>query len=1027
VDFRLLGPFEVWHDHHPIEVGHAKQRQVLAVLLVEAGYAVSTATLVDRVWGNDPPDGPLNVVYAYVARLRKVLGPAGVPLIRRSGGYLLDIDPQTVDLHRFRSLLTEADALRAGGSEPVPSAAAAPKDPAPADDRAIEQALDTALALWRGTPFPDAATPWLVRLREALVDQHLSAVLTRCEMAMRYGRHAEVVAPLRELVVEHPVDERPVALLMLVLYRSGRPAEALDVYQAARQRLSEHRGSDPSPSLRQLQQRILRDDPQLSTGETAHPPAGQLPIPAELPYDVPGFVGRKAELARLDALLPASNSRRTVVISAVDGTAGVGKTALAVHWAHRVKTRFRDGSLYADLHGYDPGAPAEPAQVLDHFLAVLEVPAASVPTDLDAKAALYRSLLDERRMLILLDNAASPAQVRPLLPGSPGCLVLVTSRDRLIGLVARDRAQRISLDVLPLDDAVDLLATFIGAERVAAELPTARRLAGMCARLPVALCVAGERVAVDTKRTLAEAVDELTDEQRRLDLLDADGDQQTAVRAVFSWSYDALKEVAARAFRLLGLHPGTEIDGYAMAALAARTLDRAAGMLGALAQAHLIEATGPGRYRMHDLLRAYAAELGQAHPQAERRAALTRLFDMYLAASAEAMDTIAPFERSRRPRVAVPATPLPPMADPAAARAWLELHRPTLVAVARHAASNGWQGHTVALSATLVRYLDGGHYSDGHTIHGLAVEAARAVGDRAAQAHALTNLGLVERRHGRYHLAAEHVTEALALFRAIGDGQGQARSLGVLGQIRWRQNRLPEAADQFSVALDAFRQLGDRVGQAASLGNLGNIAERQGRYDEAGSYFEEARSLYRQIGDRHSEAQALSSLALIDDRRGRYQRAVQHHQEALAILAEIGDPPSQAAALADLGAVYVRLGQYTDATDHLERALTLYRDVGDRSGQAEALNGLGEAGLGNGDLDPARRHHTSALALAVEIGDTYQQARSHDGIARTYLAEADVERAREHWRRALACHADPNTPHAEEIRACLAALDAGNG
>jgi tetratricopeptide (TPR) repeat protein len=490
-----------------------------------------------------------------------------------------------------------------------------------------------------------------------------------------------------------------------------------------------------------------------------------------------------------------------------------------VHWAHRVKDRFPGGAFYADLRCYGPGQPADSGRILDGFLAALDVAPARIPADLDAKAMLYRSLLDGRDMLVVLDNASTPQQVRPLLPGSARCLVLITSRTMLAGLAARNQARRISLDVLPIDDAIRLLTDFAGADRIAAEPDAARELALLCACLPVALCVAGERATARSATTLANLVVDLR--QRRLDVLDADGDPETAVRTIFSWSYDALLSATARMFRLLGLHPGQDFDVYAAAALAGTDLPDANRLLDTLIRSHLIQEYKPGRYRMHDLLRAYAAEHAiRDDTEAHRCAALTRLFDAYLAIAAAAMDTLVPAEKHRRPAAPSVATPLPAVDTAAAARAWLDAERSTLVGVAEHAAAHGWPTHAIRLSTTLYRYLEtGGHHPDAIAIHTCAVRAAQRAVTGAAEAYPLVSLGGVHARQANYAPAADHFARALAAFRDVGDRHGEARALVTLGSVASWQGHYRRAADHFEAALGLYRE----IGEAAAMTTLGIV------------------------------------------------------------------------------------------------------------------------------------------------------------------------------------------------------------
>jgi len=449
----------------------------------------------------------------------------------------------------------------------------------------------------------------------------------------------------------------------------------------------------------------------------------------------------------------------------------------------------------------------------------LGVAGADIPPEVDERAAAYRSLLDGRRILIVLDNASTIEQVRPLLPGTPSALVVVTSRDALAGLVARDGARRLDLDLLPPQDAVVLLEALIGG-RVAAEPDAAAALAGECVRLPLALRVAAELAAARPATPLAALVEELADQQRRLELLDAGGDPRTAVRAVFSWSYLHLPAEVARAFRLLGLHPGPDFDLYAAAALTDTSGKRAQRLLDLLARAHLVQPASPGRYGMHDLLRAYATHLVAGEDsEAERQAASTRLFDHYLATAAAAMDTLVPAEQHRRPRVPPTGTPSPLVADPPEARAWLDVERATLTAVTAHTAFRGWHGYTTRLATTLSRYLDtGGHYPDALTIHTHALHAARHTSDRSAEAHALGSLGAVYLRQSRYEQAADHLQQSLTLACEIGDRNGEAVALGNLGLVYQRQGRYEQAADHHHRSLTLFCDIDDRAGEARASG-----------------------------------------------------------------------------------------------------------------------------------------------------------------------------------------------------------------
>lgn len=804
------------------------------------------------------------------------------------------------------------------------------------------------------------------------------------------------------------------------------------------------------------------------------PPAAPVPseparvVPAQLPADVDVFTGRGHELAELDRLLVAGQTAAVnataVVISAVSGTAGVGKTALAIRWSHRVRDEFPDGQLYANLRGYDPDQPMAPGDALAGFLRALGMPGQDIPLEVDERAAAYRSLLDGRRMLVVLDNAATVGQIRPLLPGAPSCLVVVTSRDALPGLVARHGARRLDLDLLPPEDALALLRALIG-DRVETERDGVAMLAEQCARLPLALRVAAELAISRPTTSLAGLVAELGDEQRRLDLLDAGGDARTAVRVVFSWSYQHLPTDAARMFRLLGLHPGPDLDSYAAAALTDTDREQAQHLLTRLTRAHLIQPTSRGRHGMHDLLRAYAAQLAtDEDSEGEQRAALTRLFDHYLGTAAAVMDMLHPAEQQRRPRIPAPATPTPPVADLAAARSWLDAERTTLVATCAHTAAHGWPGHAIRLARTLFRYLDiGGHYPDALTIHTHALHAARRSGDRSAETNALTDLGFVYLDQGHYGSAADYCEQALDLSRAMNDRAGAARALNGLGVLDWRQGGHRQAVDHLQQARDMFRaikdwdgearaltnlgnaywqqghyrqatdhhqraialcrQVGNRESEAIALDTLGDIHRRQGRYQEAVEHHRESLALYREIGDRAGEARALDGLGLVCRWQNRYPQAAEHHQESLALCREIGYRVGEADALDGLGLVYQWQCHYEEAAGHHERALALFREIGDRAGESKALNGVGEALHAAGQLREACIQHTAALALATEIGNRYEQARAHNGLANSHQSTGEPDQARHHWQQALTLYTDLGVPEADEVQAGLTALD----
>ena len=1007
----VLGPVRAWRGDAELELGAPQRRAVLGLLAARANQSVSRDELIDGIWGDELPARSVNALHVHVSRLRAALDPGraqrapGQVLLASGRGYLLRLAPGQLDAELFAGRLAAARESRLTGD---PAAAAA--------------SLESALALWHGDALDGIPGPWAEIVRARLGEQRLAATEEHLDVLLELGRQAEAVGQLTELVRQHPLRERFSGQLMLALYRCGRQAEALTAFADARRVLVQELGIEPGQELRGLHARILAADPGLDAPAPAPASApapdravtvasvgpaavgASRPVPAQLPADVAAFTGRDAELAALDLLLAGVNATAGVTrvagepdladgsavpIAVLAGTAGVGKTALAVRWARRAAASFPDGQLYVNLRGYDPGAPVAPGDALAGFLRALGLAGEDIPAGEDERAAAYRSLLDGRRMLVVLDNAASVDQARPLLPGSPSCLVVVTSRDSLAGLVARHGARRLALDRLPAPDAIGLLRTLIG-DRVDAEPDAATELAAQCARLPLALRVAAELAAASPDSPLAELAGELAGEQRRLDLLDAGGDERTAVRGVFSWSYRRLPAGPALVFRLIGLHPGPDFDAYAVAALAGGAPDgerapvtatQAKDALALLARAHLVHPVGPGRYGLHDLLRAYARELAADTDGADgQRAALTSLFDYYLGVAASAMDVLVPAERHYRPRLEPIGTPAPELATAARARGWLDAERAVLVAVAVQAAAQGWPAHATRLAAVLYRYLEtGGHYADAVTVHDRAQHAAGLLGDRAAEAMALTNLGIISWRQGRYQQAADYHQRSLAASVAIGDRRGEAMALANLGTVYERRGRYQQAAHCHRQALAAFQSIGERTGEARALGNLGSVAGREGQYE----------------------------------------RAVDWYQQALAVFRETGDLTGEASALPDLGLAYQRLGRHEEAVGCYQRALTLFRETGDRTGEVEARNGVAEVLLATGRPDEARVAYTAARELAGRLGDAYEQARAHSGLAAALHAAGDVGLARHHRSCALELYSALGAPEADAIRAEL--------
>ncbi|MEU1519991.1 tetratricopeptide repeat protein [Streptomyces sp. NPDC005811] len=1033
MNLHLLGPLELRVGRRAVDVGQPRRRAVLAALAVDAGRPVPVSTLVDRVWDAAPPEGARSVLYAHISRLRRLLGDAAAtraregaeapPLaIRRaSGGYVLDADEHTLDLLRFRSLVAQ-------GREPHLS------------DTRRAQVLQEALALWRGVPLEGLAGSWAERTRTAWSQERVEAALAWARAVRQQGRHEDVPPVLQPLLAEHPLCEPLVVEVIRALAVAGRTAEAVDTYTGVSRRLRSELDVAAGPELRSVYEEILRgagqeEPPGAGPGPVAgRPPAPPSdPVPAQLPMQVSHFSGREQQLAELTRhLVPAGGPHAgepgsAVVVSAVSGTAGVGKTALAVRWAHQVREAFPDGQLYVDLRGYDPDEPVSAAQALAGFLTALGVPGQEIPLRLNDRAARYRTAVDGRRLLVLLDNAASAAQVRPLLPGSPTCKVVITSRDSLSSLVSVHGAHRVILDVLSPPEALALLRALIKA-RVDSDEAAADALAEQCGWLPLALRVAAELVLSRPADPLAHLVEELRDHRRRLDLLDSgDGDPRGAVRAVFSWSYDRLPEQEARLFRLLGLHPGPDVDVYAAAALAGESVERARRHLDVLSRAHLVHRSGPGRHGMHDLLHAYAAELAPRHDGPEEcAAALSRLLDHCLAASSAAMDVLYPGERHLRPAVEIPDTGLPPLRTADECRAWLSAAQPTLVALCSRTEEPGPSRHTVRIATTLHRHYErSGHFTDALTIHSHAVRVARAVGDARGEVDVLACLGAVHRRLGDYESAHRHHADALSLCRRIGYRAGEARHLTNVGVLHELQGRYREAAEQHERAVELFRAVGDAPGEADVLNNLGIVQELLEDYPASIERYQQALALYRRTGHTFGEASALGNLGIVLARLGDHSAATVRFEQALALFRRLGHTGGEAHALSNLGDALCRQGRYDEACEHQHQALVHFRRTGEAYGEAGALNGLGEALHGAGRHGEALDAHAAALEVARGIGEQEEQARAHLGAAVVRQSRGEREHAVDHFRQALSLYTALGSPRAEETRKALLSVTAG--
>jgi DNA-binding SARP family transcriptional activator len=931
-----------------LNLGPVQQRVVLAVLVMLQNRPIGRQQMIGAVWGGAEPSSATNLLHRHVSGLRRVLEPdrpartAPGQLTWTEAGYLLTVPPGRVDLEIFDLEVDQARRARAGGD--LPTAATG---------------LRSALALWRGPACEGLTGPFLDAQRDRLGERLIGIIEERVELDLAIGDHADVIPELRQLITEHPLRERLHGLLILALYRSGRRADALAAFQDARVLLREELGVDPAAPLQQLHQQILTGDPELAAAGYRDTPAAsdtpvpaqvaarvpdqppraarvpdQLPVPAQLPHSMPGFSGRQAQLDQLNELLPGDepDAAGTIVVTAIAGTAGVGKTALAVHWAHQIRDRFPDGQLYVNLRGFDPAGPAmEPAEAIRGFLDAFAVPPDRIPPDLDAQAALYRTLLADRRVLIVLDNARDAGQVRPLLPGTPLSLVIMTSRNQLLSLVATDGAQPIVVDLLPDGEAISLLVRRLGTERIAAEPAAAQQIIESCAGLPLALSIVSARASANMRLPLADLAEELREARGGLYALDG-GDTRTNIRAVFSWSYHALSPPAARLFRLLGLHAGPDIGLPAAASLTGAPVPQARALLTELTRAHLLTSRGDKRFTFHDLLRAYASELAEAHDPAEdRHAAVHRVLDHYLGTAYRADELLRP---SRDDVITlVPPSPLVTLADlhdHREALAWFATEYHVLLAALRQAANDGFDVHTWQLAWALSSFVErSGHWHEAAAFQQIALEAASHLGDPYAQAKSHGCLAYTSARLRRYDDAHGHLARALRLYQNLGDQPG---------------------------------------GEAHAHRSLAWVFDQQGNYQEALAHAQQAFELFRAAGHRTGLARALNAVGWAHIQLGGHKIGLMHCQQALDLQREIDDQVGLAETLNSIASACQHLSRHHEAVAHYQQALHLYRDLGARHGEADTLSCLGDAYLADGHPSGARKAWHHALAIFFELG-----------------------------------------------------------
>ncbi|MEU0439681.1 BTAD domain-containing putative transcriptional regulator [Streptomyces sp. NPDC006186] len=958
--FCVLGPVRAWRGEEPLPTGSPQQRALLAALLLREGRTATAAELIDALWGEKPPQQALAAVRTYASRLRKALDP-GV-LVSESGGYAVrGLGDGALDVTTAQDLAAQAEKARAAG-----------------DLCRARELLGEALALWDGEALAGVPGPYAETQRVRLEEWRLQLLETRLDMDLEQGCHAETVSELTALTAAHPLRERLRELLMLALYRSGRQAEALAVYADTRRLLADELGVDPRPGLRELQERILRADPGLA--EPAAPsekPAVAAVRPAQLPATVPDFTGRAAFVRELSDIL-ATAEGKVMAVSALAGIGGVGKTTLAVHIAHQARAAFPDGQLYVDLQGAGPRA-AEPETVLGSFLRALGTADSAIPDTLEERAALYRSVLDGRRVLVLLDNAKDAAQVRPLLPGTEGCAALVTSRVRMVDLAG---AHLVDLDVMSPDEALALFTKIVGEERVASEREAALDVVAACGFLPLAIRIAASRLASRRTWTVSVLAAKLADERRRLDELQA-GD--LAVKATFELGYGALDPAQARAFRLLGLADGPDISLAAAAAVLDLDEEATEDLLESLVDTSLLESAAPGRYRFHDLVRLYARACAERdeQPAEEREAAMSRLLDFYLATAAGVYAierpgdrTVEHLEQSRRAGRT--------FTEASEALDWLHTEADCLLACAQQS---------------------------------LQGPALRRAVDLLLAAKDLAESGVSSLRYERVTLAA--CTAA----QEAGDAHAEGRARVTLTQVLSNAGRFEQAEKEARRAVDLAADSQDPWTGSNALNELGIIANCTNRYADGETHLIRAIEAFRADGNRPGEASALCNLSRVLAPMGHLSRAVELAREGTRIYDELGLTVRLANARYALGIVLTQSGRLAEAMQELSQAVTIFADNRQRLWEGTTHFRIAQVHLLAHRPAQAAQHAEQALATGC-IGGDWMRGNALTLLGKALHALNQSDRARACWRDALAIYDAAAAPEAAEVRALLTPLAA---
>ncbi|MGW5738735.1 MULTISPECIES: AfsR/SARP family transcriptional regulator [Streptomyces] len=951
--FSVLGPVRAWHGTEQLSMGSPQQRALLAALLLRDGRTATAHELIDALWGDEPPSQALAAVRTYASRLRKVL-PAGV-LVSESGGYAIAVADGALDLALAEDLWAEAEKARGV-----------------ADLCQARSLVNKALGLWDGEPLANVPGPYAETERTRLEEWRLQLLESRLDMDLEVGCHAEAVSELTALTAAHPLRERLRELLMLALYRSGRQAEALAVYADTRRLLADELGVDPRPGLKELQQRILRADPALAEPSAAAPePAAAVVRPAQLPATVPDFTGRASFVTELSEILSAAEGR-VMAVSALAGIGGVGKTTLAVHVAHVARASFPDGQLYVDLQGAGARA-AEPETVLGAFLRALGTADSAIPDSLEERAALYRSVLDGRRVLVVLDNARDAAQVRPLLPGMEGCAALVTSRIRMVDLAG---AHLVDLDVMSPEEALLLFTRIVGEERVTSEREAALDVVAACGFLPLAIRIAASRLAARRTWTVSTLAAKLADERRRLDELQA-GD--LAVKATFELGYGQLEPAQARAFRLLGLADGPDLSLAAAAAVLDRPTEETEDLLESLVDTSLVESAAPGRYRYHDLVRLYARACAERElPPTDRETAMSRLLDFYLATAARVYAIERPGDRTVDHLETTGKVGLE-FSDGAKAFDWLHAEASCILACIQQSMRPGSLQRAVDLLLAAKDLAESGASSHRYEVATrMAREAAAAAGNARAEGRARVSLAQVLNKFGRFDDAAVELN--------------RAATLGLDAQDPWTN--------------------GNALNEQGIVNNCINNPSASERY------LLEAIAVFRADGNRHSEASALCNLSRALLAMGRTAKSIDLARQGMAIYGDLGVTFRLANAKYTLGLALSQAGRHPEALDQLEDARSIFEVNRQRLWQGATHYRIAQVHFSALRPAQAAQHAEQALSTGC-VGGDWMRANVLTILGKALDNLGQVDRARACWREALTIHEAAGAPEAAHVRDLL--------